>query len=373
MEYLIQFQIHVLALAILLVLHIYVRLSKIKSFSKQIIMHIIIASAMGIILEPLTWLFDGKKFLGAFVLEYGTNFALFLMAPVIGGLMLSYVDHRIFKDRQRIFHFLYYQHVTFLTLILLMVNFFYPIYFKVDFDTNVYGTGDFIFFHYLLIASLYLYMVYFIIRNKDKLNKIESSIFICIFAIPVIAMFLQTFYTRLHLSWTFIALSILVAYIFLETSPSEEDYLTKLYNRRSFEQHVNYLIQSRTDFGMIIFDLNNFKSINDEYGHKKGDEVLIEFSKILKVSFKEKGLVARMGGDEFSVVLQDNIGHVHIYIDEISSTIKSHMDPVMRDLSFGFGFYPYEKHMTLDDLYILADKRMYDNKRKVKGKPTNKD
>lgn len=362
MEFLIQFQIHLLALVILFVLFLYVRLSKIKSFSKRIAVNVIFATGLAIILEPLTWFFDGKVFSGSFYLEYLTNFLLFLVAPVIGGLMISYVDYRINHNRQRIYKRLYYQHLTFLTLVLLLVNVFYPIYFSVDFQTVSYTGGAYEIIHYVIVALAYIYMVYMVVANKQVLSRYESNIYISVFAIPIIGMFVQLFYSRLHLSWNAIAIAVLVVYIFLETSPSEEDYLTKLYNRRSLEQHMRYLIQVDEDFVLVLFDLNKFKSINDTYGHGKGDDILRQFALCLKTVFEGKALVSRLGGDEFAVVVEESFDHVNIFINQIQKHIKSHADKVYRALTFSYGYLPYEKPMTMDDLYAQADKRMYANK-----------
>ncbi|MGP4076281.1 hypothetical protein [Halobacillus sp. K22] len=105
MEYFVQFQLNVFAIVILAVLFMIMRTkSTVKSFSKKLLKMIMVAAAVAIIFEPLTWIFDRKLFSGAYVFEYSTNFILFLIGPVLGGLLLSYVDYHLFKNSSRIYH-----------------------------------------------------------------------------------------------------------------------------------------------------------------------------------------------------------------------------------------------------------------------------
>ncbi|PCJ29819.1 MAG: PleD family two-component system response regulator [Rickettsiales bacterium] len=90
---------------------------------------------------------------------------------------------------------------------------------------------------------------------------------------------------------------------------STKDGLTGVFNRRYFDIHIKHLVQlaqnSRHDICMMMFDLDDFKKVNDTYGHQAGDAILREFSKSLKSSFRATDLVARYGGEEFIVLLSD--------------------------------------------------------------------
>lgn len=366
MDYLVQFQINVLSLLILLLLYLFVRLSKIKTFSQRLIRLIIASTAVAIVVEPLTWIFDGMTFRGAFFLEYSTNFILFLIGPVIGGLLFSYVDFRINRDPDRVVRRLYYQHISLLTLAILIVNFFYPVYFKINRVTNHFSSGDLKSVHYAALAGLYLCLLFFIFRHRHRIDMKESMIFVLCFLLPIIGMVVQLFDSKLHFSWTSIVLGLLAIYIFLETSPTEEDFLTKSYNRKSYESHLLHLMQSGRPFGIIIFDLNYFKEINDHYGHKKGDDILITFAQMLKTAFGRDGLVARLGGDEFSVVVNQQHSDVSHYIDTLSRDLSHHSDPLIKGLSFSYGYQPYAEPMTIDELYNAADHQMYLHKRSIK-------
>ncbi len=235
MDFLIQFQLNIFTLIILFVLFGIIKVkTQLDSFGKRILEYVVIASGIGIVLEPLTWLFDGQAFFGVYFLEYSTNFILVAIAPVIGALMLSYVDYYIFKDLERIKKRLYYSYFFLFSLVMLIINLFIPIYFSINKATITYSQGDYFWIHYLSIGLMYVYMAGFILRNRNKTFRYAINIFIVFVSLQILGMIIQIFNERLFFAWNSIALAILVTYVFLESNSSEKDYLTKLYNRQSY-------------------------------------------------------------------------------------------------------------------------------------------
>lgn len=368
MTYLTQFQINFFSIVILISLYVFIkRRVKVQSYSKKILRNMMLVSCAAIILEPMTWYFDSKLFFGAYFLEYSTNFLLFLCGPVLGGLMLSYVDYYIFRAPKRLTRHNFYQWPTFFTLGILVINLFYPLYFRIDPIKNSFHSGVIKEFHYVVLGCIYLYMFVLLIRNRAQLKKGVMTTFVFFFGLPIAGMVIQEFESQLHFSWTSSVLGILIAYIFLESTSTEEDFLTKLYNRQSYEIHLNHLIEIGSNFSLILLDLNNFKIINDTYGHLKGDDILIHFSKALKGVFCEKAFVSRLGGDEFVVVLEDLTRPFTSFIEALEHQLKTHHDPLMQSLKFSYGIETYEKGTNLDTLYTRVDHKMYAHKRQSKN------
>jgi len=364
MEILSRFQLHIFTLMVLIILFVVMKTrSKIDSQGKKILRTAAILAFFGVLMEPISWIFDGKIFFGSFFLEYGSNLMIILLPPMIGSLMLGYVFYKVKNKRIIIWKQILFFPPTVFTIIMLLINAFYPIYFGVNFTSNVYFVGDYIWIHYVLIGGIYICFLILMYLYKSQLTLKHMLTYSFFFLLPIIGMIIQLFQTDVFFAWNSIVLSILVIYIFFETSSGDEDYLTQLFSRKSYESYVKNKIELEEDFSIVYFDLNDFKSINDNYGHGVGDDILILFSEALKKAFMPNQIVCRLGGDEFIVVIDDQVS-IDYHIDRLRQIIKSSNHKVFNQVQFSYGYQTYQKGMTIDMLYLSVDKKMYGFKRK---------
>lgn len=146
---------------------------------------------------------------------------------------------------------------------------------------------------------------------------------------------------------------------------SETDELTKLLNRRGLENRLEDIFKDENSNGvLIIFDLDNFKSVNDILGHPIGDEVLKIFSRCLTNSFRENDIISRIGGDEFVVFINKNIE-----LDILSSKLDGILNYIRSDLNYYYKNYGLSTSIgvaykdndinTYEELYQKADKALY--------------
>lgn len=125
-------------------------------------------------------------------------------------------------------------------------------------------------------------------------------------AYPISAVIWNTISDLLYLSLTAFLLTTLKRQIDQLRELAAEDYLTKLPNRRSFYHEVRREVsrcqRSGSYFSIAYIDVDNFKNVNDTFGHSAGDELLVNFTKILQQNTRTSDVIARLGGDEFAIL-----------------------------------------------------------------------
>jgi len=145
------------------------------------------------------------------------------------------------------------------------------------------------------------------------------------------------------------------------------DVLTQTYNRRYLDIIFEELVNKNIPFSLVFIDLDNFKDVNDKFGHDKGDQILREVGMFLKDNFRSDDVIIRYGGDEFCVILLHTSKEVAEKI--MKRTLRdfkekfSNIDGINLEFSFGIASYP-EDGKLLEDLIKIADERMYKDKRK---------
>lgn len=142
-----------------------------------------------------------------------------------------------------------------------------------------------------------------------------------------------------------------------------QDPLTEIYNRRKLQDYYQEVVQKdNLKTWIFIFDLDNFKLSNDSYGHSVGDQILIDFSAILKSEFPDTAVVARIGGDEFCVLLPEISSQDVLHIQSNIVMRMHELEPYGVTVSIG---KTLAKNTAVNDLnhYIQkADKKMYIHK-----------
>lgn len=152
------------------------------------------------------------------------------------------------------------------------------------------------------------------------------------------------------------------------------DFLTKFYNRAGYAEHETEYEERRIKnkpLGVIQFDINDLKKVNDIQGHEKGDELICLASSGIYQSFGKTGRCYRMGGDEFLVILpgEDPTGDYEAGIDKLEEYCKyaNNVEDRTFDLKIAHGFALLESEEDIAYALARADENMYENKRNMKG------
>ena len=145
------------------------------------------------------------------------------------------------------------------------------------------------------------------------------------------------------------------------------DSLTRLLNRRSFdnilEKAMSLFQENNLHFSLVILDLDDFKKLNDTYGHQAGDEVLKVFGQILQKNMRQEDSAFRYGGEEFAIIASgDKAENIKLFIDRIRKQVKDHTVIFENEhifFTFSAGISCVQKSFSTNDLINAADQALY--------------
>jgi len=142
------------------------------------------------------------------------------------------------------------------------------------------------------------------------------------------------------------------------------DKLTGLYNRTKLDEFLqNELNRSQRFghiFGMVVLDIDHFKSINDNHGHQVGDEILVGIAEMIKTHLRSSDKAIRWGGEEFIIIyLETSHDEVMKLAEELRQKIEEHLFETVGNVTASFGITLYKKGDTTDSIVRRADKALY--------------
>lgn len=187
----------------------------------------------------------------------------------------------------------------------------------------------------------------------------------------------QTIWPRV-LTWVaflveIITFGILIASLRLNQDVGKMVYtdVTGIKNKLAYQTQLNRLNEERDTFavGVIMFDLNNLKQVNDTHGHEMGDSYIEAFSSLLSYLQNDRISAYRVGGDEFAMILeQTNAVEIHHILDKLEVMVKEYNAKHALQISYarGYEISTSEHYYLMEELTKRADNRMYTNKRKMK-------
>ena len=197
-----------------------------------------------------------------------------------------------------------------------------------------------------------------------------------LYIVPVsLGIIIQVFSYGISLTFLGIAIGLTGVYLSTQNESAYTDQLCGVYNRRYYNDYIRYFYNSRKkdDFLVgILIDMDNFKQINDKYGHYAGDKALQLFGSILRKQINDIGFAVRYGGDEFILISRQTevpadavVAGIVKEIDEINKTGKNEFQ-----LSFSYGIANMNSDSNMDEFFRAMDASMYEMKRSRKN-PVN--
>jgi len=367
MNKLIKLQVNILSLFILsmLIFHCYVKLDR-RKLSNKIFLDTSCVIFLIISIEIITVLINGSSHINIYINKlFSTLF--FLISPIPLYMWDKYLYIQIEKIKKiNILKVKYFKVPLFINTVLLIINLKFNIIFSID-KNNFFQNEKFSIIPFLIGTFYYISIYIFLVKHKHTIPN-DIYIFISIMYIfPFTASVLELFIPELLLTWGSITTVLIFSYILLQQELFETDPLTGAFNRNFFNSFVsktNKFTMNLSKLGAINIDLDEFKSINDTYGHKVGDDVLKNFVLLLNKAFKKKSKIIRMGGDEFIIIIENTsneeiISHIRFLniITEVYNSVNKY------PIKFSYSYCIYSNDFNdIYDFFDHIDNKMYQNK-----------
>ncbi len=144
------------------------------------------------------------------------------------------------------------------------------------------------------------------------------------------------------------------------------DELTGLYNRRLFNKAMEEGVENRDGpINLVLLDMDNFKKVNDQYGHTAGDEVLKKLSQLLQNSFElDKHVVCRWGGDEFAIIYYGEKEELVIKLEAVKKSFKTYVSVYDDTIGFSTSIITFSDYKKSSQVLVDADQLLYREKLK---------
>ena len=354
------------AFLVLFLLLYRIRIAQTNQLDEKAYNFMLIVTFIATINETLSFIIDARPGFIFHILQYISNTISSASSGIIGYCWCLFVEYHIHRNFERIKKKSRILAIPLIiATILIIINLLGTgIIFDIS-KENVYTRGPMNFILYIFVFVYYIESIYTV--HKAKYDSILVEFFpIYYFIIPcMIGTMIQGFFFGVSTIWLCVAIAFIIVYIEIQISISFIDDLSGLYNRKYMNHYLNKLQNDKPKhvYGFLM-DINDFKAINDTYGHLKGDYALIQFGKILQHSIDKDSVAIRMGGDEFVIFAK-------LKSDEEALALKKQIKYNVRQfnlkskepfhLSFSIGIAKYNGK-NIDAFLSAMDDSMYEAK-----------
>lgn len=233
-------------------------------------------------------------------------------------------------------------------------------------ENNYYFHGKFYWIYIAAYAISIVYTICIVLRNVKKYQYNGVLFFLLTAALMCTGIIIQLCNSNLKVDYVTLGISSTIIYVFTLEMIQQTDELTELLNRRGFNNCIAHMDQECI---IAFFDVDNFKEINDTYGHAFGDAVLKNVGAAIKKHYVHYGKCFRYGGDEFCVIMTRHLDSIDQVNLDFAHSIAQMQETEARMPSVSIGYAAYDpKNQSIQDAIENADKMMYKFKATRKAK-----
>lgn len=306
---------------------------------------------------------EGKAF---FYLSYVLNSLSYLLVTVFAYFTLVFLRYHFFRIGN-VKEFILMAIPLLGTFVCVIVNLFVPFLFKID-ENNIYVRLDGYFITMIMdaISLIHSLSMYVYALKKGKATRFFPYY---LFIIPVVfGTAFQTFVSGVSMLWPCFTIGLAGIVASIKSERIFRDELTGLYNRAYFNYVIHNLSRKKKPaMTGIMLDINDFKQINDHFGHDFGDKALVDFAQLLVKSVDRYAAIIRLSGDEFVVLLRSiNKEEIRRCVNRINHGFESYNNSKKRpfELFASLGYATYLQGQSPEEFLQDFDENMYKEKKR---------
>jgi len=287
------------------------------------------------------------------IIYIGAKFIKFVVAPAIPIVCAEAIDGNRITKIMII--------PIIINALLQIFSLFTGVIFSVN-SENDYNHGSLYFLYIILLSINMLFAIVHCYKFGQRYQYNNFIFMLMIVILVICVVILQFTVLNLQVDWIGASIGAIMMYVYYDQLVQQVDDMTKMLNRRSYNCRIETFDKNAA---ILIFDVNNFKYVNDTYGHNFGDQCLIKISEEIRKIFEKYGECYRIGGDEFCVIMTQNIDKAELLISkylhamEVVRSEQVHLPSV----SVGCVLFEPDKE-NIDEAIKHADKVMYQFKEK---------
>ena len=315
-----------------------------------------------VILEAATALFKYYPNITSSHVMYGVNALGFILSPIVPVAMTMMMNHKVQNKKYLILPLIP-------NIVVGISSYFNGALFYIS-QEGIYERGSFFWIFPMTICYTFLVFVYKNHKNSKELDRVDRSYLYGLYIIVIVGSIVQMIFYYVVLMWCCISISLFLYYVFIREIDLKYDALTNLRNRRCFDNKMKEL-ETKNNVGIMLFDINNLKLVNDTEGHLEGDQHILKAVTLIKACVNNLGIIYRIGGDEFCILFENmdknRLESLTMQFRNQLNLSKENSGDVLLCIACGYAHYNVGSENSIYDCFSLADEMMYVNKNEIKN------
>jgi diguanylate cyclase (GGDEF)-like protein len=350
---------------------------------QRIYVWMLINNIVILFLDAGTWVINGQSFPGARAMNLLFTTAFYALNPAMSLLYVCFCEIKLGTPAGKSKRLLQLYSVPIaVNLALTLASLWHPLLFNIRPD-NVYERGSLLYvsfvLSYILLGVAFFRVLFYhrrVVREGEPVpSRCSSHDIASLLVFPVIPLIggvTQIWFSPVTVVWLVPVFALLIVFINIQNSEIYTDSLTGLYNRRQTDSYLLSLVQNSAKnlpIGLAILDMDNFKQVNDSFGHLAGDNALRLMAGVLQAECDNDTFFSRYGGDEFVLITkQKNLTMIEELIGRIAAGLSRRRDSfgIRYNLTLSAGVAVWTEGMeSVDSLFAVADAKLYENKARL--------